>query len=271
MTKFLLMSISVLLAIPAWAAGPETGEVKGTASAGGGTSVSAEVSAWQRYSCLELSVELPPNHSSHWVSELFRNGDIWLSIDESHGGAKTHGRMMVAGGRAMLVTGSILTEQCDFDTLNTPFMMAQIAMSLLDYGFPGGPSTVTRRTPFEIAEAKLGIRAATPGVKGSIPAPWQATGTAGRVDDTIEFTISLSFTPEGRGNALTLNFRGVWDGRGRSEKIPDNLSLEGWKVLLTGPFPEAGSGRATSYFCSRDEGADYRTMAELRKALSLED
>lgn len=233
-----------------------------------GSAVTAAGTIWSRFTKLTLEVSDPSrNYEGSFVFDMAGTRDLMLSVDLLDKGVKSDGTILMVGGRVMATKGLDLDERKEVDALDGPVIMSKIAMGLLQYLFPDGPTSLSRRSEFGLTEKARGLQVATPTSKGVFPPPWGVKGYAEKVKGKVVFDLAFSFAPDPDvPNTTEMKFRGEWE-QGTPPRFPDTMPLAGWKVYTLGPGEEKTEKGKILVYAARPRKGEFATMGELRKSL----
>ena len=204
-----------------------------------------------------------------YLIELLSDGDARItSIDRSIP-SDLWPVLVLVSGQVILVQNLELEEGYEIDAIDSPVLMLQLTLTLLDKGIPDGPGTLPSEDSVEIqkAEPSEPIEVSTTSAGGAFPAPWHLSGTATReTDDRIAYSFDFWYT-NGPGKT-TVEIEGHWKRTNPRPTLDPAIALNAWKSYQIGPI-ERTTPSGTIY----DYGAQPRefkaqTLRELRLEIS---
>lgn len=198
--------------------------------------ICAQGSPWSAFTQLRLKLAVDGDGQTTTVT---KHGTDDFSVDVEDG-SQTTGRMIVIGGRALLMKDVEHERGEEIDALDSPLLLHQLVVVLLDQAFPDGPKSVGASAPIKIKQLARAIHIATPSADLRLIAPWTLSGTARRSGDGIDY--DLEFVFNGDGSETSMRFTGLW--RASAVAAPDDrMTLQGWTVFWLAPMSSESKER----------------------------
>jgi hypothetical protein len=225
--------------------------------------ICASGSVWYDFTRLRIQ----PREGSAPTTTMTLHPQQDFSIDIK-GGKGQRGKIIVIGGRAMLMREVAHEKGYEIDALDGPVLMNQLIVTLLDQAFPAGPSSVRSRHRVRIEQKMRAIRIATSSASGRFEAPWTLTGTVRRRDGRIEYDLRFSArTPDG---PYSFDASGFWVKESNISPVDERMPLDGWTVHWLGPMTMTSAQGTTLDYAARPASELWEDVAALRKWISEE-
>jgi hypothetical protein len=202
---------------------------------------------WQDINSLSLTVEDNQNSwKANWLITIDKEKNtISIEKDDYFHNHNLKGTIIVLAGKTMLSKGLVLKKGYEIDALDTPIIMFQLLLDILNKTIPSGPSSVTKEFTVEHTETQVPIHISTKSASAHFNAPWTVTGqlskaVKGSIDYDLKFATSLN-----GGINYTLEMAGeLHQKSGRA--LDDTMKLDGWQIYQLGPV-ETQRGDITSF------------------------
>ncbi len=223
---------------------------------------------WRDINSLKLTVEDNQNSwKANWLIAIDKEKNtISIEKDDYFHDHNLKGTLIVLAGKTMLSKGLTLKKGYEIDALDTPIIMFQLLLDILNKTIPSGPSSVIKQLHIQHTEANTPIQISTKSASAHFNAPWTVTGqllkvVEGGIDYDLKFATSLNgginYTLEMAGE---LHQKSGW-------ALDDTMKLDGWQIYQLGPV-KTQRGDITSF----DYGAQLihpkaSTLGELRLEL----
>lgn len=223
--RSLALCCLTLLALPAQAQCPGKDDLCATSS------------PWLTANVVDVTITQPAErYRSHLTLTIIDPLNLVIDEDNTLGSQTQTGTIRLVEGSAMLSRGLVLQKGVETDALDAPVLMYQMLISLLTQAIPAGPAKFTGTHNISLTERKKSIRIATRSAGGSLPAPWQLSGSVTRKDaESISFRLSTTYT---RGTApATINMEGSWKKLATQPAADPAMPLAGWQLYPLGPLP----------------------------------
>lgn len=149
------ISLVLVFVIAAFVAVPVAGGPQCDPSGGG--DICASGSVW--YDFTQLRIQPRDRSGPATTMTIHPQQDFSIEID---GAKEQRGKIIVIGGRAMLMHDVPHEKGYEIDALDARVLMNQLIVTLLDQAFPAGPSSVRTRHRVQIEQKSRAIRIATP-------------------------------------------------------------------------------------------------------------
>jgi len=237
------------------------------AANGADQDICAAASPWQGAHAADLRLQWSePRDYMRWTFTFASDQDLLIETESREGDEVERGKIMLVGGRAMLTQGLELEPQYAIDAMDSPILMYDLVISLLDQAIPEGPEHLLGERSVAITETNRAIRVATPSASGRYEAPWTASGTIRRAD-AVTVAYSMSFTFDVEDQPQTIMLDGTWRKGAQAPVLDEHMNIEGW--TLYGLGAKAIRQENATIF---DYGADaspvlIRTLGELQGAI----
>lgn len=169
-----------------------------------------------------------------WLFEMASGREFRITLDEAFGDEPVRGIVMVLGGRIMITKDLELEPGGETDSLDTPALVQQLTLKLLQHIYPRGPGQVLGIENFRVRREHLYLSAATSRASAEFAPPWSVSGTVdnghfGYVDFDLDF------------EAPDVDYRAQFSGRWRELPDPiifrDTMIIEDWRVWPLAPQP----------------------------------
>jgi hypothetical protein len=209
--------------------------------------------------------------TAHWTITMDSKAhDFLIEKDERYDGKKVQGTLAIVSGRMMLTKGLDLKEGYEIDAADGPGLMMQLLFTILDYLAPDGPESVSGKISVNHTEKERPIRVATSSASGVFGVPWDAKGSLEKLPDkSVGFDIHFRSLP-GKKNEYGATLKGRWK-QGSEQPLPDDMSLEGWKIYGLGPYSRKyKSGTVLDYGAQGSE-VKMKTVGALREHIKRMD
>lgn len=201
----------------------------------------------------------------------FESKDIRLDVEQSVGGKKESGTMLLVGGEVLLSRGLHLPEGEEIDALDAPVLTLRLVTSALGIALPEGPGRVQGAVKLSHVERTKPIRVGTASASGAIPVPWCLSGTVSQAaGGSIDFDLQLS-----PGDALAaaagpaLRYSGTLAKTSRPP-LDEAMVLAGWQVFSLGPRQQKRGGSTILDYGASAKSAQAETVATLRAQVAAE-
>jgi hypothetical protein len=189
--------------------------------------------------------------------------DFSIDIEDAPG---TRGRLIVIGGRALLMRGVPHEIGYEIDALDGPVLMHELVVALLDQAFPRGPGALRGVVPIKIVQKSRAIRIATASASGRLEAPWSLTGTARRDGARIEYELVFAFTASDATKSMRV--AGVWEKAADVLALDDHMPLDGWTVHWLGPMSSESDQGTTLDYGANPDSKHWVNLSALRKYIA---
>jgi hypothetical protein len=231
-----------------------------------------DVSLWYRGNQLALKTrDDGKKFKADWAFSISDGGDVRLLKHETKAGAREDGELVMLSSGVMLIRGFEVEKGWEVGALDGPALAMQLALKLLHLAFPGGPETVGENSTILLQESDRSVRVATPTADGMLMAPWVVEGTASRqpggeiVFDMVARARQLS---GGDVSPLILPMAGTWMRSPEVPRLPDSMSLEGWRVFLVTLMSSPLRGQRELVSGELASEAGFHRLGQLRQAIA---
>lgn len=223
---------------------------------------------WQDINSLSLTVEDNQNSwKANWLITIDKEKNtISIEKDDYFHDHNLKGTLIVLAGKTMLSKGLVLQKGYEIDALDTPIIMLQLLVDILNKTIPSGPSSVTKEMNVEHTETQVPIHISTKSASAHFNAPWTVIGHLSKpgkhgIDYNLSFVTSLN-----GGINYTLKMAGELHQK-PGLTLDDTMKLDGWQIYQLGPI-KTQRGEVTNF----DYGAQLiqstaSTLGELRHQL----
>lgn len=227
----------------------------------------AVVEAWFKMNFASIRASQPGN--SEWTTYVFEitpASDTRIRITGSEKGKHTDGTLMLVSG-VLLSKDLPLEPGYEIDAIDGPALTLQLVNKLLAFGAGKAPSELTGHRTVDLTEKTTPIHVNTTSAEGTYPVPWGLVGSIEPVSpNSVTFDLTLS-VKTGAGQEQKIRYVGRWENRPTPPKIPDSLSIVGWKTFSLGPIKTSDSRGTTLDYTSRPSPESYGTVGALREAV----
>ncbi|HET7785513.1 MAG TPA: hypothetical protein VFL36_06045, partial [Myxococcales bacterium] len=233
-------------------------------------------STWNECNVFDFTAVGPTssNRSTIRGAASFSSGDLWIDIRQTSATVKRSGTMIVVAGRELAVRGFRPEPGSEIDALDGPVLFLRMLTAALTTAAPEGPAKVDRRRVIQHTETKTPIRAGTPSAGAEVPPPWSLVGhvepgPAGVVKLDVEL-VAKADDPAAPSGKFKLHFTGTLSASDSAPRLSESMSLKGWTLYSLGPRSfRQGSSTILDYGGTQKKER-YLTIAELRKAMQVE-
>jgi hypothetical protein len=200
--------------------------------------------------------------------ELGQSDDASVVISDPGAVGQHETRILLVAGRWMVTKGLEIEPGYEIDALDGPVLVMQTVMRLLDRAVPAGPNTIQSQIAIDLVEKTQDLHVNTQSAEGEYPAPWQVKGTVERRGPTIlAFDLNFHCKAGGSENPQLIRYIGTWERDPVTPRLPEQMSLTGWKIFWIGPSKRQDHDGATILdYGAQQRRTDYATLADLRKA-----
>ena len=200
--------------------------------------------------------------------------DMLIETETRGSKISTIGSIGLVGGQVMLSKGLKLEPGYEIDALDAPVLSIKLVMIVLGRVFPKGPAEVSGLREIDRTD-KTGIKFATPGASGYIPAPWRLKGkvrklTGGTV--TYDLALTLPAEQKGKKSSTTYSIRMTGELGMRTHAVfRDSDLLEGWTTYGIGPIQiKQEASTVLDYGATPNNGTSYKTIGDIRAFIAAE-
>ncbi len=162
-----------------------------------------------------------------WLFEMASGSEYRITLDEKLGEEPVAGVILVLDGKVMISKGLELILGSETDSLDTPALVQQLTLKLLQHAFPLGRDQVQGVENFRVRREHLYLTAATSRASAEFAPPWTVTGTIDNGNyDWVDFQLDF----EAPDVAYRAQFSGRWEKLGDPVAFPDSMIIEDWQV-----------------------------------------
>ena len=162
----------------------------------------------------------------------------------------------------MLVKGLQPERGHETDLLDTAGLNSRLLLTLLSKGLPDGPPASGQTRNISVTEPKEPIRVATASTSRVYRAPWSVKGSVTSVSESaVNYSLDLELE---QGQIPTVHLEGTVSNPREPLKLPDTMSLSGWRVHKISPYREQTSIGTVLNYGAKEEQVSARTLGELR-------
>lgn len=198
-----------------------------------------KASRWLDASWIELVIK---DNQNDWLGNWqiafdHPSNNVQIDKDDQFNGQRLKGSLIVINGETLLAKGLNLQPGYEIDALDTPVLMTQLLLTLLDKAVDISPSSLTNKHNIEHHEATMPIRVATKSASAFFKAPWSVSGELTKtgkqnVNYKLEFQTVL-----GEDIKYIVSMSGLLNHQA-AVKLDDEMPLAGWTVYSLGPTTE---------------------------------
>ncbi len=161
-------------------------------------------------------------------------GDILVRLEQTAPDGVLTGEMLLIDGQVLAARGMVSLSDDLEPMLQPPSIMMHLAFALLEQAAPRGPAAITERQAIEAESRTQPLDLNSGLATANFPAPWKVAGEAWPSGDgqrrfEFRFTFANPEAPDPAG-VTVFTFSGGQDYRRDDFPLPDETSLEGWKV-----------------------------------------
>lgn len=191
-----------------------------------------------------------------------QSNSVKIDKDDLFNSHRLQGSLIVLEGHTLLSKGLDLKPGYEIDALDTPVLMTQLLLSLLQKAVATDPASLKGQFIVQHQENTIPIRVATKSASALFQAPWQVNGELNKHANQnilfqLEFQTSL---------AKDIPYRVYMSGKLNHHATPpikEDMSLQGWTIYSLGPET---AGQYS--YGAKKINSSASTINELRKELS---
>lgn len=162
------------------------------------------------------------------------SNNVKIDKDDRFNGHRVQGSLIVLNGHTLLAKGLNLRPGYEIDALDTPVLMTQLLLSLLEKSVAVMPNDVSDKLSIDHQETLFPIRVSTKSASALFQAPWQIKGHVSKaVDHNIDF--QLVFKTSLANDIIYIVTMAGQLNHQATPPLDDDMSLEGWNIYSLGP------------------------------------
>ncbi len=161
-------------------------------------------------------------------------GDILVRLEQTAPDGVVTGEILLVAGQALAARGMVSLSEDLEPMLQPPSIMMHLAFTLMEYGVPEGPASVTERRDVLAGSETIDLELNSGMATGTFKAPWKVTGEAWpagegqrRFELRFEFANPMLGDPDAR---TVFTFSGGQDYRRDDFPLAGETPLAGWKL-----------------------------------------
>ena len=228
------------------------------------------LSDWYQANRFELSIQDDQNNwTAHWHISLDKENNT-LKIDKNDYflGQSFKGSLIILLGKVMLSNGLVLEKNREIDALDTPVLMLQLLINLLNQSIPNGPQTIGDEQAINHTELTTPIRLSTKSASAFFNTPWSVTGSLSQnphhvIAYDLEFNAKLD---QGTHYLIKMN------GKLHKEDaviLNSAMNLEGWEIYDIGPYSQQINSKTIAHYGAKKSTSKANTLGELHQEIEL--
>jgi hypothetical protein len=175
-----------------------------------------------------------PGFQARWEYFHCGCGDILVRLEQSAPDGVLTGEILLVDGQALAARGMVSLSEDLEPMLQPPSIMMHLAFTLMEYGVPDGPASVTERRRIGVGSDSSDLKLNSGMATGTFKAPWKVTGEtwpSGEGQRRFELRFEFSNPVPGDPDATTVfTFSGGQDYRRDDFPLAAQTLLEGWKL-----------------------------------------
>ena len=217
-------------------------------------------SAWYSPTSASIHAEAQ-NAEVTFLYEVSANQDLRITMSGLNKGKKEVAQMMVINGKTqwMLAKDVPLEKGYEIDPLDGAVLNLKLVLELLRAAAPGGPTTVSEKTTFNVKENTRPIEVNTASASGGLEAPWSLHATI-EPSGAGQWSFDVSAKHD-----RAVHMTGIWQKQDIAPTFDDQLSLDGWQILQIGPIKTTDGNSTILDYGAQVSNKPAKTLGELRK------
>ncbi len=184
--------------------------------------------SWTRPWFTRLDVGFPDGiYHARWDYHRCDCGDVLIRTEETLPEGLVTGEQVLVAGRVLLQRGF---DQAGPAHLDSPMLMLQLLLVLLQKAGPAGPASVDAPYVITASDDDGPLSLDTGTAHGAFPPPWSVVGEVrGAGDGSHRFGMEFRFDKNSRGGS-ELSLSGELDYRSQAFPFAGDMSLADWSV-----------------------------------------
>lgn len=190
-------------------------------------------SPWYDWNRLTVHFE-SSDGKADWLFEISAADEFKITLDEQFGDTPVRGVLIVIEGKVMITSGLELEPGSETESLDTPALVQQLALKLLQHAYPLGREQVLGVGEVRLDRENLYLTASTSRASAEFAPPWEVHGYVdNRNLDWVDFELDFK-APEVDYQA---HLSGQWDAQTDPVVFRDSMDISDWRIWPLVPQP----------------------------------
>jgi hypothetical protein len=191
---------------------------------------------WHEPSAVRLEMSFPgEGYHASWKIHRCPCGDLLIESEMSLPGEVHRSELLLVDGRALLSRGFEDGGPNPVEAIDTPALMMQLALRLLERSAPQGPAAISGQLPIDLKEEIHAINLDSGHAAGGFQAPWSVNGDIQAVTDTwrrfdLLFRFSVLAPGETQAQEAEIRIAGHAEFAHKDFPLTGDTPLEDWRL-----------------------------------------